>query len=122
MIKITFCLRRLPSLTRDAFQDYWLNHHGPLVKSHREVLRMRRYVQLHGGFDEITEKVAAARGAPAPFDGVAQLWWDSLDDLTASGRTAEGRAAGKALIEDERKFIDLAKSPLWFGREHVIFE
>ena len=120
MIKVTFCLRRLPSLSRAAFQDYWLNKHAPLVKSYQDVLRMRRYVQLHAGFDELTEKIGAARGAPEPFDGVAELWWDSLEDLTAPGRTPEGRAAGQALIEDERTFIDLAHSPIWFGEEHVI--
>ena len=32
----------------------------------------------------------------------------------------EGQAAGLALLEDERKFIDLARSPLWFGEEKRI--
>ena len=29
-------------------------------------------------------------------------------------------AAGAALLEDEKTFIDLARSPLWFNEEHVI--
>ena len=28
--------------------------------------------------------------------------------------------AGAELLEDEKKFIDLANSPLWFGREYEI--
>jgi len=28
--------------------------------------------------------------------------------------------AGRMLLEDERKFIDLSRSPLWWGEEKVI--
>ena len=27
MLKLTFCLRRLPGMTREAFQDYWATTH-----------------------------------------------------------------------------------------------
>ena len=120
MIKITFCLRRLAHLSRTEFQDYWLNSHGPLVRQQREVLRFQRYVQFHAGFDELTARVGEARGAPPPYDGVAELWWQDIEDLSAASATKEGRAAGRLLLEDERKFIDLANSPIWFGEEHVI--
>jgi hypothetical protein len=33
----------------------------------------------------------------------------------------EGQAAGLELLEDERKFIDLSRSPLFFGEEKEIF-
>ena len=36
-------------------------------------------------------------------------------------RTAEGREAGRLLLEDEARFIDLANSPLWLNREQVIY-
>ena len=32
------------------------------------------------------------------------------------------REAGRLLLEDEARFIDLAASPLWLGREHAIVE
>ena len=47
VLKLTFCLRRLPSLSLAEFQDYWLNKHGPLVSSLQPALGMVRYVQLH---------------------------------------------------------------------------
>ena len=53
------------------------------------------------------------------FDRVAQLWWDSFDDM-ASARAEEAAPAARALLEDERRFIDLTKSHLWWGEEHVI--
>ena len=31
MIKMIFCLRRRAELTREAFQAYWRDKHGPLV-------------------------------------------------------------------------------------------
>lgn len=120
MIKLTFCLHRLPNLTREAFQDYWFNKHAPLVARHREVLRIQRYVQLHSSSTDLNAAIRAGRGAPEMYDGVAELWWNSLDDIT-SDPTPERQAAGLALLEDERKFIDLARSPLWFGEEMVIF-
>lgn len=119
MIKLTFCLVRLPHLTREAFQDYWLNTHGPLVRSVAEALRIRRYVQLHSADPAISDDLRASRGGPAQFDGVAQLWWDSFDDM-AKSRAEDAGPAARLLLEDERRFIDLAKSPLWWGEEHVI--
>ena len=32
------------------------------------------------------------------------------------------RAAGTALLDDERRFIDLARSPLFLAEEHVVIE
>jgi len=125
MIKITFCLTRKPGLSREAFQDYWFNKHAPLVKSNREALRIARYVQMHTGDYEMNDIVRAARAdgklenAPDFYDGVAQLWWNSLEDLMTD--TPEAQAAGIALLQDEAKFIDFSKSPLWFGEEKVIF-
>ncbi len=121
MIKLTFALTRLPHLTREAFQTYWFETHGPLVKSVREVLRIRRYVQLHSLPADASEGLRRARGGPEGYDGVAQLWWDSLDDMAAIADDPAAQDAGRLLLEDERRFIDLAKSPLWWGEEKVIF-
>jgi uncharacterized protein (TIGR02118 family) len=121
MIKLVFCLRRLPTLSNESFQDYWLNQHAPLVRAVAPLLRIRRYVQSHSFEDSRLAPAVAARGAiGASYDGVAELWWDSVDDLIAAGATAESRAAGRQLLEDERRFIDLANSPLFYVREKVI--
>ncbi|WP_334163592.1 EthD domain-containing protein [Phenylobacterium sp.] len=120
MIKLTFCLVRLPHLSLEAFQDYWFNTHGPLVASVAEVLQIRRYVQLHSLPPEASEGLRAGRGAPEPYDGVAELWFDSLEAMAQNGRRPEAQAAGRMLLEDERRFIDLARSPLWFGEEKVV--
>ncbi len=121
MIKLTFCLHRLPNLSREAFQTYWFQRHAPLVKKNREALRIRRYVQMHTGPDALSDAIRASREAPEPYDGVALLWWDSIEDIVAATSEPEGVAAGRELLEDERKFIDMKCSPLFFGDEKVIF-
>ena len=120
MIKLTFCLIRLPHLTREAFQDYWFNTHAPLVASVAETLQIRRYVQLHSLPPEAQAGTRASRDAPEEFDGVAQLWFDSLEAMAENARRPEAQAAGAMLLDDERRFIDLPRSPLWWGRERVI--
>jgi uncharacterized protein (TIGR02118 family) len=120
MLKLVFCLKRLPYLTRAEFQRYWRETHAPLVRSHADVLAIRRYVQLHTVDLPVNEALRAGRGGPEPYDGIAELWWDSAEALAAAVATPAGRAASEALLEDERRFIDLAASPLWIGEERVV--
>jgi uncharacterized protein (TIGR02118 family) len=122
MIKLVFALRRLPHLSRAQFQQYWREEHGPLVAKFRTDLRIRRYVQVHTAEQPVNELLRSSRGAPEPFDGVAELWWDSLEDLAAALEQPAGREAGAALLEDERRFVDHARSPLWVGEEHVVID
>jgi len=121
MIKLSFCLHRLPHLSREDFQLYWHGTHAPLVKKNCGALRIRRYVQCHAVTTELNDLIRAGRNAPEMYDGVAELWWESFDELQAAMASPEGQVAGLELLEDERKFIDLARSPLWFGSEFEVF-
>ncbi len=120
MLKLAFCLRRLPGLSSADFRRYWHEVHGPLVRRHAAALRIRRYVQLHGLDDPLNEALRAGRGGPEGFDGVAELWWESRADLEAAMLSPEGQEAALRLLEDERRFIDLERSPLWIGEEKVV--
>lgn len=121
MLKLTFCLHRLPTLSLAEFQDYWLNKHGPLVRSLQPALGMVRYVQLHRLAGDLADGMRRVRGASEPYDGVAELWWESEETYRAARRNPEAREAGRELLADEAKFIDLARSPLWLNREEVIY-
>jgi uncharacterized protein (TIGR02118 family) len=122
MIKLVFCLKRLPQLSLEEFQRYWLEEHGPLVRRHAETLRIKRYVQVHTTRGGINEAMRASREAAEPYDGVAELWWEGIEDVAAGNATPEGRQAARELLEDERTFIDLKRSSLWVGEEHPIVE
>jgi len=121
VLKLTFCLRRLSPLSLTEFQDYWLNRHGPLVRSLQPALGMVRYVQLHRLPGDLADGMRRVRGAPEPYDGVAELWWESEETYRAARRNPAAREAGRELLEDEAKFIDLPRSPLWLSREEVIY-
>ena len=122
MTKLVYCLRRLPQLSREEFQRYWYERHGPLVRSHAAALGIRRYVQTHTLDDPLNSALQASRGGPDGYDGVAELWWDSVGDLAAATSTPEGRAAGNALLADERRFIDHAGSSMFLCEEHAVVE
>jgi len=121
MLKLTFCLRRLASLSLAEFQDYWLHKHGPLVRSLQPALRMVRYVQLHRLPGDLADGMRRVRGAPEPYDGVAELWWEGEESYRTARRDPQAREAGRVLLEDEARFIDLPRSPLWLNGEHVIY-
>ena len=121
VIKLTFLIRRKPDLEEAEFHRYWREEHAALVKAHAETLRIRRYVQAHRIETPFDEAVAASRGITAePYDGVAELWWDSLEDLAAVMSDEAGLAASAALLEDEGRFIDLPACAIWFNEEHEV--
>ena len=122
MIKLVFCVRRRSDLSVDDFKRYWVENHAPLVKKHAAALGAKRYVQSHALEDDTNAALRASRGAMEAFDGIAEVWWDSRDALTTVLSRPEGQAAGDELLEDERNFIDLARSSLFLTEEHEIFE
>lgn len=120
MIKVVFCLRRLTSLSFADFSEHWFNVHAPLVIQHRKALRIARYVQLHADYSPMTERLRGFRGSPEPYDGVAEIWYESRQALESLGDDQEARAASRILRDDERLFIDTARSPIWIAEERNI--
>ena len=117
MIKLVFCLKRLPALSVEDFHSYWRNVHAPLVVRNKCALKIRRYVQFHTSLDALTERLRGFRQSPEPYDGIAEIWYESRDALMSLGRDPEARAASRELREDEARFVDLAASPIWVGEE-----
>ena len=97
MLKLTFCLRRLPSLTLAQFQAYWLNTHGPLVRRLQPALRMARYVQLHRLDGDLATGMVRVRGAPEPFDGLEPVDAERVDGegVGATGEQGVGHLGGE---------------------------
>lgn len=121
MVKLVFALRRHAHLSREQFQRTWRNDHAPLVEKHREALGIRRYVQVHTVETPANAGLQASRSAPEAYDGVAELWFDDLAALEAPA-SPEAIAAATTLLEDERRFIDHERSPIWLAVEHPIVD
>jgi uncharacterized protein (TIGR02118 family) len=119
MVKMVFVIRRLPHLSPGAFHRYWREKHGTLARKNLPALGVKRYVQTHTLDTPFNEVLRESRGGGEPHDGVAELWWESVKDLEAAFATPEGAKASQELLEDERRFIDLPRSSMWFAQEEV---
>ena len=122
MIKVVMAIRRRADVPPEEFHRYWREEHGPLARRLLEPLNLRRYVQTHTLDADVNAQLAATRGTFEAFDGVAELWWDSLDDMLAAFGSEDGQHANTALAEDEARFIDLERSSLFLAEEQVIFD
>ena len=99
MVKLIICAKRKTWMTRKEFDAYWQNQHGPLVKSVPEFMRhVRKYVQCH------ILANSAPLGAAAPYDGVAELRWDTRDDFVADMKSEASRAGNEDLANFTESF------------------
>ena len=119
VVRVFFPLRHKPEMTEEQARHYWLTHHGPIVRSHAEATGTLCYRQVHRANSALDEVLQSARGTQVEsFLGHAEAWIDR-------GRgqpTDEARRASRAFIEDEHNFIDMTRSTIWFGKEHVIID
>ena len=110
MIKLIMCLARRSDLSREEFQDYWRNNHGPFFMKHADIMRAKKYVQSHTLSSPLNDGMRQSRGMLEAFDGVAEVWFDSEQDLLKAMGSEEMQELSGKLIEDENNFIDHSRS------------
>ncbi len=110
MIKLIMCLHRRADISRDEFQDYWRNSHGPFFMKNASVMRTKKYLQSHTLNSPLNEGMRQSRCMAEEFDGVAEVWFESEEDLMGAMGSAEMAELGPRLVEDENNFIDHARS------------
>lgn len=108
MIKLVYCVTKKPGLTDEEFFGYWQNIHGPLGA---RIPGLRRLVQSH----RVT--VPDDRYRP-DYDGMAELWFDSIADMLAARQSPEWKASSA----DEAQFIDADKVAYFVSEERVILD
>jgi uncharacterized protein (TIGR02118 family) len=102
MIKVSVLLKRKPGMSPAEFHRYWKDVHGPLLLGVPELMRhVHKYVQCHS----IAEAFSDTPGVASQFDGIAELWGDSIGEVTRA--LAEPRYL-EVIRPDEEKFLDLA--------------
>lgn len=112
------CLTRRTDLSREQFQDYWLNRHGPFFQENADVMRAKKYLQSHTIATPLNDGMRESRGMQPEFDGVAEVWFESEEDLVAAMSSHEGQQLSAALLNDEENFIDHSKSSAFIVREY----
>ncbi|MFP4628289.1 MAG: EthD domain-containing protein, partial [Halobacteriales archaeon] len=105
-----FLVRR-DDLSHEAFREYWEEHHSPLARDIEGVVRYHT--------------VYPTDPANAEFDGLAELYFEAIEDLRAALGSPGSRdydptreVAARAR-EDVDNFLAIEKRPRFIGREVV---
>ena len=87
-------------MSRDDFRQWWIEEHAPLARTLPGVRRIR--------FNLLDDT--------APYDGIAELWFDSSDAADAAYATEIGKAVAAdslahvksrvRMLADERDILD----------------
>jgi uncharacterized protein (TIGR02118 family) len=107
-VKGLFLVKRKPGLSVAEFQDYWRTRHAPLVPRTPHLLR---YVQCHV-LPETYES-----DAPPVYDGVAELWWPSVEKFKESWASPELQVEQ---LNDAKKFVDGQSTVAFLAEENRV--
>jgi uncharacterized protein (TIGR02118 family) len=107
MTKVIFVLHRRPDLTLEQFTTEWSGErHARLVT---RMPGLRRWVQNRS----VPQQPGG--GAP-PYDGIGELWFDSVEAVATALQSAEW----EAVMEDGMSFGDLQRSQMLLVEEAEI--
>jgi len=83
-VKLIALLKAKPGMTRSEFQKRWVEGHAPLDLKFKNLKGYRINIALEDYQDE----------EELPYDGSAELWWDSIEEMEEDFNSAEGKFAG----------------------------
>ena len=106
MVKLVYCVCRKPGLSRDEFNRYWSEVHGPIG---RRIPGLRKLVQSYA-------LAVPGDSRPSDFDGVAELWFDDVEAIVRARQSAEWAAA----TADEANFLDPSRNAYVVSEERQI--
>jgi uncharacterized protein (TIGR02118 family) len=108
MIKSIAVAHRKPGLTREEYNKYWKEKHGPLAA--RLLPGVRKYVQ---------NRFVDVPGIEYEGDGIVEMWYDDVEAFQNAMRFIHSEE-GRVLAEDGAKFAEMRGGGLWVVEEHVI--
>lgn len=117
VIKVVYCIRRRQGLSPVEFQHYWKEVHAPMMLRRAGALRLAGYVQTSPVENAWSARVERPGVLEAPFDGIAELYWASEQDMRHGFEAAEALTLQRELAQDEANFIDHARSARWIATE-----
>ena len=104
MIKLVHFVKKRKDLTPEQFKDYWLNKHSQVEKLVLEKTKIKKIL------------ASFTIGKEPPFDGMVELYFDSMEDLRAPG---DPEVLAK-LRKDEENFIDLSEKRVFVATEEYL--
>ena len=104
-VKLIALLKAKPGMSRAEFEKRWVEGHAPLTLKFKNLKGYRINVAIDE-YQEIEGEL--------PFDGTAELWWDSLEDMQADFDSPEAETA----VADADTFT-VVRTHI-YTREHVL--
>ena len=104
-VKLIALLKANPGMSREEFARRWLDGHAPLTLRFKNLQGYRINVAIDE-YQEIEGEL--------PYDGTAELWWDSLEDMRADFDSQEAEAA----VADADTFT-VVRTHI-YTREHIL--
>ncbi len=120
MLKMVYCVRRVPGMSEEDFHHYWREVHGPLALECLPVMGACKYVQTHTVSTPLNEMIKEMKGQADAFDGIAEIWWDDMDAFMKAMDSEKWQEAQDRLFNDEKVFIDLPHSCSFFCTEEQV--
>jgi uncharacterized protein (TIGR02118 family) len=114
LVKVSFLLTKRDDLTHQEFLAYWTEQHIKLLSKPIEGMpKVYRYVQLR------TVTQALPGFEQSTYDGVAEVWYESIDDLVKAMSSEHYRTV---IAKDEENFLNRKKTVALLSHEKVILE
>lgn len=107
MIKVFYLIPKRPDISDEQFHRYWREIHAPFAF---RISGLRRYVQSH-------RIKHAGFSISCPYEGVAEVWFDSLD---AAKQMRESREYLDGAFADEPNFINTSHLSWIATQENVV--
>ncbi len=106
MYKLIFGAKRKSGMSREDFGRYWTTVHAEKAKMVPGISRsvINLVPDLSGS------------GGELPYDGFAEVWFESEEAMRLSGRSAEARVT----LEDEPNLFDLSTRFSVIVQEHIM--
>ncbi len=122
MIKISYLMRRLPHLSLEEFQSRWSEEHPQCAPEDAfSTMGVKRYVQVLPLETEARSLVIGPRtGLVEPFDGIAELYVESIDALESIWSTEKVKEYIEIFFKDEQNFVDWTRSTILVSNENIV--
>jgi uncharacterized protein (TIGR02118 family) len=104
-VKLIALLKATPGMSRAEFEERWVKGHAPLTLQFKNL----RGYRINVAIDEYQEIEGEL-----PYDGTAELWWDSLEEMQEDFASPEAQAA----VADADTFT-VVRTHI-YTREHVL--
>ena len=104
-VKLIALLKAEPGMTREDFARRWIDEHAPFTL---------RFPNLKGYRINIALEENQEIEGELPYDGTAELWWDSLEEMQADYASSEAAAA----VADASAFTSVLTHI--YTREHIL--